>query len=152
MLAEQWRVENCLSDCHRLLAQICDWYCKERNTERLRVFHAALSLMRAFAEFPLYDLSAHEKIGMLLFILLCFVIIGTCVSWTFFSVLLMDYNSILFTIVIVRITFHCVQHLIWFLGHQEVYIIMSPGFDVIRESVFIFWLVRKGWLFVPIIC
>ncbi|KAM3722002.1 Protein pad-1 [Dirofilaria immitis] len=59
-IKEQWRVENCLSSCQRLLAQICDWYCKERGTERLQAFHAISTLTREFADFPLYDLSTKE--------------------------------------------------------------------------------------------
>uniref|UniRef100_A0A183EJ49 RIH_assoc domain-containing protein n=1 Tax=Gongylonema pulchrum TaxID=637853 RepID=A0A183EJ49_9BILA len=58
---EQWRVENCLSSCQRLLAQICDWYCKERNAERLRAFHAISALMMEFADFPLYVLRRQEN-------------------------------------------------------------------------------------------
>ncbi|VBB30267.1 unnamed protein product [Acanthocheilonema viteae] len=55
-IKEQWRVENCLSSCQRLLAQICDWYCKERDIERLQAFYAISALTREFADFPLYDL------------------------------------------------------------------------------------------------
>uniref|UniRef100_A0A915Q5B7 Dopey N-terminal domain-containing protein n=1 Tax=Setaria digitata TaxID=48799 RepID=A0A915Q5B7_9BILA len=59
-IKEQWRVENCLISCQRLLAQICDWYCKERSAERVRAFHAISSLTREFADFPLYDLGVQE--------------------------------------------------------------------------------------------
>lgn len=67
-IAEQWRVENCLSSCQQLLAQICDWYCKERDIERLQAFYAISTLIREFADFPLYDLGAEEMKSMLLFI------------------------------------------------------------------------------------
>ncbi|EJD74748.1 dopey domain-containing protein [Loa loa] len=59
-IKEQWRVENCLSSCQRVLAQICNWYCKERNTERLQAFYAVSTLTQEFADFPLYDLGAQE--------------------------------------------------------------------------------------------
>lgn len=59
-IKEQWRVENCLSSCQRLLAQICDWYCKERDKERLQAFYAISTLTREFADFPLYDLDTEE--------------------------------------------------------------------------------------------
>ncbi|CAG9538470.1 unnamed protein product [Cercopithifilaria johnstoni] len=59
-IKEQWRVENGLSSCQRVLAQICDWYCKERDIERLQAFYATSTLTREFADFPLYDLGAQE--------------------------------------------------------------------------------------------
>uniref|UniRef100_A0A183HF56 Nipped-B protein n=1 Tax=Onchocerca flexuosa TaxID=387005 RepID=A0A183HF56_9BILA len=62
-IKEQWRVENCLSSCQRLLSQICDWYCKERDTERLQAFYAISILTREFADFPLYDLNMQEING-----------------------------------------------------------------------------------------
>ncbi|VDK66335.1 unnamed protein product [Onchocerca ochengi] len=62
-IKEQWRVEKCLSSCQRLLSQICDWYCKERDTERLQAFYAVSTLIREFADFPLYDLSTQKING-----------------------------------------------------------------------------------------
>ncbi|VDK86235.1 unnamed protein product [Litomosoides sigmodontis] len=59
-IKEQWRVEHCLSSCQRLLAQICDWYGNERDTERLQAFYAISTLTREFADFPLYDLDTQD--------------------------------------------------------------------------------------------
>ncbi|VDN03566.1 unnamed protein product [Thelazia callipaeda] len=65
-IKEQWRVEKCLSGCQRILAQICDWYCKERSVGRLQAFHAVSALIQEFADFPLYDMGIHELKGKLL--------------------------------------------------------------------------------------
>lgn len=64
LFLEQWRVENCLSSCQRLLAQICDWYCKERSAERLSAFLAISALIMEFADFPLYVLENQEHKSM----------------------------------------------------------------------------------------
>uniref|UniRef100_F1KPR7 Protein pad-1 n=2 Tax=Ascaris TaxID=6251 RepID=F1KPR7_ASCSU len=54
-LAEQRLIEECLEDCGWVLAQVCDWYCSQRCTERLEVFTAISALQREFADFPLYS-------------------------------------------------------------------------------------------------
>ncbi|VDK46299.1 unnamed protein product [Anisakis simplex] len=53
-LAEQQRIEECVEDCERILAQVCEWYCAKRCAERLKIFRAISALQREFADFPLY--------------------------------------------------------------------------------------------------